>query len=60
MGGKRVSPPYKNKDFTKEEIKILSLNPNVKNVPAKQINYTDVTDVFEIQFLKQYQTGKMP
>ena len=34
MGGKRVTPAHRNRDFTKEEIEILSLNPNVKNVSA--------------------------
>lgn len=57
MGGKRVTPAHRNRDFTKDEIEILSLNPNVKNVSAKQINYTDA---FKIHFLEQYQAGKMP
>ena len=34
MGGKRVTPAHRNRDFTKEEIEKLSLNPNVKNVSA--------------------------
>lgn len=41
MGGKRITPVHRNKDFSKEEIEILSLNPNDKSVTAKQINYTD-------------------
>ncbi len=57
MGGKRITPSHRNKDFSKEEIEILSRNPNVKSVTAKQINYTDE---FKMRFLEQYQTGKMP
>ncbi|WP_277408881.1 HTH domain-containing protein [Lacrimispora xylanisolvens] len=57
MGGKRITPAHRNKDFSKEEIEILSRNPNVKSVTAKQINYTDE---FKMRFLEQYQTGKMP
>jgi len=35
MGGKRITPAHRNKDFSKEEIEILSRNPNVKSVTAK-------------------------
>ena len=40
MGGKHKNT-YRNKDFTDVEIEILSQNPNIKSVSAKQINYTD-------------------
>ena len=57
MGGKRITPAHRNKDFSLEEIEILSQNPNVKSVTAKQITYTDE---FKMHFLEQYQVGKMP
>ncbi len=57
MGGKRITPAHRNKDFTPEEIEILSKNPNVKSVTAKQITYTDD---FKIRFLEEYNAGKMP
>lgn len=38
MGGKRMTNPHRNKDFTDVEIEILSRNPHVKSVMAKQIS----------------------
>ena len=57
MGGKRLRNPARNKDFTDTEIEILSRNPNVKSVTAKQINYADY---FKIHFLSEYAAGKSP
>lgn len=57
MGGKRLRNPARNKDFTDSEIEILSRNPNVQSVTAKQINYTDY---FKLHFLSEYAAGKPP
>ena len=56
MGGKHKNT-YRNKDFTDVEIEILSKNPNIKSVSAKQINYTDS---FKMHFLDEYAAGKLP
>ena len=57
MGGKRLHNPGRNKDFTETEIAILSLNPNVSNVTAKQINYKNS---FKLHFLAEHAAGKPP
>jgi hypothetical protein len=56
MGGKHKNP-YRNKDFTDAEIEILSQNPNIKSVSAKQINYIDS---FKMHFLDEHTAGKLP
>lgn len=57
MDGKRKTATTHNKDFTKEEIEILSKNPNIKSVSAKQINYSDD---FKIKYIEDYRSRKMP
>lgn len=57
MGGKRITNPHRNKDFTDVEIEILSRNPHVKSVTAKQINYSDS---FKLYFLAEHAAGKLP
>lgn len=56
-GRKRLHNPGRNKDFTATEIAILSLNPNVLNVTAKQINYKDS---FKHLFLAEHVARKPP
>jgi hypothetical protein len=47
----------RNRDFTEEEIHILSDNPNVKSISAKCIIYADL---FKEHFLHEYGNGKPP
>lgn len=56
MGGKH-KPRNRNSDFTDTEIEILSQNPNVTSVSAKQINYADS---FKVHFLDEHAAGKLP
>ena len=57
MGVKKITTPHRNKDFSDVEIEILSLNPYVKSVTAKQINYSDS---FKLHFLAEHAAGKLP